>query len=113
MSHWVLVTYTRPNTDTPWFNISAEATALIESLKDDDIVNPSIEVYQKAESTNGLKQYYKICFREESISSNIAEREDYAANETARNNYLAGSGVTCIIEHFGETEPVLSSGIGG
>ena len=113
MSHWVLVTYTRPNTDTAWYEPTAEAKELMNTLKDDDIVNPSVEVYQKIETADGLKQYYKICFREESISSNIAEREDYAANETARNDYLAGSGVTCIIEHFGETEPVLSSGIGG
>ena len=113
MSHWVLVTYTRPNTDTDWFEPTAEAKALINTLKDDDIVNPSVEIYQKSESADGLKQYYKIGFREESISSGIVENEAYAANETARNNYCSENGISCVIEHFGDTEPVLSTGIGG
>ena len=113
MSYWVLVTYTRPNTDTDWFEPTTEAKALMNTLKDDDIVNPSVEVYQKSETADGLNQYYKIGFREESISSNIAEQESYAANEKARNDYCTANGISCIIEHFGETEPVLSTGIGG
>ena len=113
MSHWVLVTYTRPNTDTPWFNISAEATALIESLKDDDIVNPPIEVYQKAESTNGLKQYFKVAHKDIESAEALLANSVYLANENARNNYLNSTGTTCVIDQFGESEPVINLGLGG
>ena len=113
MSHWVLVTYTRPNTDTDWFEPTAEAKQLIESLKDDDIVSPSVEVYQKAESSDGLRQYYKIGFREESISIGLLDQAAYNDNTTARNDYCNENGITVAIDHFGETEPVIPSGIGG
>ena len=113
MSHWTLVTYTRPNLDTPWFEPTAEAKSLMESLKDDDIVNPSVEVYQKSESADGLKQYYKIGFKSEDIAADLLTNDVHLANETARNNYCTENGVSCIIEQFNETEPVLSTGIGG
>lgn len=113
MSHWVLVTYTRPNTDTAWYEPTAEAKALMNTLKDDDIVNPSVEVYQKSETADGLKQYYKIGFKEESISIDIASKSAYIDNEAVRNDYCSLNGISCSIEHFGENEPVLSTGIGG
>tara|TARA_E500000331_G_scaffold57052_1_gene51193 strand:+ start:1407 stop:1748 length:342 start_codon:yes stop_codon:yes gene_type:complete len=113
MSHWVLVTYTRPNTDTAWYEPTAEAKELMNTLKDDDIVNPSVEVYQKIETADGLKQYYKICFREESISIDIASNSVYIDNETIRNDYCSVNGISCDIEHVGETEPETPTGIGG
>ena len=57
MAHWSLVTYTRPNTDTAWFEPSAEVLALIDTYKNDDLVNPTIETYEKIESSDKLKQY--------------------------------------------------------
>ena len=112
MSHWVLVTYTRPNTETPWFNLSAEASALIETLKDDDIVNPSIEVYQKAESTDGLKQYFKVAHRDTAAAEALLGNAVYLANEAARTNYLSTTGTTCVIDQFNENEPVINLGVG-
>ena len=107
MSHWVLVTYTRPNTDTDWFEPTAEAKALINTLKDDDIVNPSVELYQKSESADGLKQYYKIKFRDIEASEAMRDNSVYIANATERTNYCNANGITCLVEQHGDTEPTL------
>ena len=81
MAHWSLVTYTRPNTDTAWFEPSAEVLALIDTYKNDDLVNPTIETYEKIESADKLKQYYKISFKDEESSELLADNSVYNTND--------------------------------
>ena len=38
--------------------------SVIDTYKNDDVARPTIELYEKSESEDGLKQYYKIKFRE-------------------------------------------------
>jgi len=109
MAHWSLVTYTRPNTDTAWFEPSAEVLALIDTYKNDDLVNPTIETYEKIESADKLKQYYKISFKDEESSELLADNSVYNTNATARDNYCNENGIHCNIEQFGDIEPVPNS----
>mgnify|MGYP001368453236 FL=1 len=108
MAHWSLVTYTRPNTDTAWFEPSAEVLALIDTYKNDDLVNPTIETYEKIESADKLKQYYKISFKDEESSELLGDNSVYSDNIKARNSYCMSNDISCVIEQFGDVEPVIS-----
>ena len=104
MAHWSLITYTRPNTDIAWFTPSAEVMSVIDSFKNDNI----IESYEKSESADGLKQYYKIKFRDIEASESMRDNSVYNTNATARDNYCNENGIHCIVEQFDDSEPVIS-----
>ena len=104
MAHWSLITYTRPNTDIAWFTPSAEVMSVIDSFKNDNI----IESYEKSESSDGLKQYYKIKFKNIEASESMRDNSIYADNIVARNSYCVSNDINCIVEQFDGSEPVIS-----
>ena len=108
MAHWSLVTYTRPNTDTAWFEPSAEVLAHIDTYKNDDLVNPTIETYEKNESADKLKQYYKISFKDVESSELLGDNSVYTDNITARDSYCVSNNINCIVEQFDDVEPEIS-----
>ena len=105
MAHWSLITYTRPNTGVDWFTPSAEVMSVIDSFKTNNV----IELYEKSESADGLKQYYKIKFRDIEASESMRDNSVYNTNATARDNYCNENGIHCIVEQFGNIEPVPNS----
>ena len=107
MAHWSLITYTRPNTGVAWFTPGDEVMAVIDTYKNDDVARPTIELYEKSESADGLKQYYKIKFRDIEASEAMRDNSVYTANATARDNYCSENGLTCSVKQYGDTEPTL------
>ena len=107
MAHWSLITYTRPNTGVAWFTPGDEVMAVIDTYKNDDVARPTIELYEKSESADGLKQYYKIKFRDTEASETMRDNSVYIANATERTNYCNANGITCLVEQHGDTEPTL------
>ena len=108
MSFWTLITYTRPNTDTEWYQVNDEAKAYIESLKADDGANPSNISYEKLESNDGLKQYYKLNYKDGATADLLQESDIGVANETARENYCSSNNIVFTEELVGETEPSVT-----
>ena len=107
MAHWSLITYTRPNTGVAWFTPGDEVMAVIDTYKNDDVARPTIELYEKSESADSLKQYYKIKFKDNTASEAMRDNSVYTANATARDNYCNANGITCLVEQHGDTEPTL------
>ena len=107
MAHWSLITYTRPNTGVAWFTPGAEVMSVIDTYKNDDVARPTIELYEKSESADGLKQYYKIKFRDIAASEAMRDNSVYTANATERTNYCNANGITCLVEQYDDTEPTL------
>ena len=107
MAHWSLITYTRPNTGVAWFTPGAEVMSVIDTYKNDDVARPTIELYEKSESADGLKQYYKIAFKDNDTYTEFENTTKGQANIAARVNYLNDNGINYWIDHHGETEPTL------
>ena len=113
MTHWTLVTYTRPNLETPWYEFTQSLKDLVETLKNDDLVDPSLSVWQKSESADGLRLYYKIGMKNAETSLSLLENSVYKDHEALRDSYCNTNGIIPEVEQFGATEPVLQSGING
>ena len=105
MAHWVLVTYVRPNTNTAWFTPSADILELANEFQNTE--PKKIEHYEKRESADGLKQYYKIAFKDSDTYTEFENTSKGQTNITARVNYLNENGINYWIDHHGETEPTL------
>ena len=103
MAHWSLVTYTRPSTEVAWFTPGSEVLNVIETLKSDN----TITTYQKSESSDGLKQYYKICFKDQESALAMESNETYMSNATARQTYCTENNITFLVEQFEEAEPIV------
>ena len=111
MAHWVLVTYVRPNTNTAWFTPSADILELANEFQNTE--PKKIEHYEKRESADGLKQYYKIAFKDSDTYTEFENTTKGQTNITVREDYLNSVGITYTIDHAGASEPVISSGITG
>tara|TARA_B100000902_G_C27222529_1_gene870449 strand:- start:1015 stop:1332 length:318 start_codon:yes stop_codon:yes gene_type:complete len=105
MAHWSLVTYTRPNTGVSWYTPGSDVMTVVNAQLNSD--PKLIESYEVTESGDGLKQYYKIAFKDESTSEALAENATYLANVTERNNYCTANNITCNVQQFGATEPTI------
>lgn len=111
MSHWVVITYVRPSTDIQWFTPSTEVMSLKDEFQNTE--PKKIEHYEKVESANGLKQYYKIAFKDSDAFTEFENESRGQTNIAVREEYLNSNGITYTIDHAGESEPVISSGITG
>ena len=111
MAHWVVVTYERPNTSVAWFTPSSEILDLATEFQNTE--PKKITSYEKSESADGLKQYYKIAFKDNATYTEFENTSKGQTNITVREDYLNSVGITYTIDHAGASEPVISSGITG
>ena len=103
MAHWSLVTYNRPSTTVRWFEPGSEILSVIETLKSEG----AITTYLKTEWIDGLKQYYKMCFKDVESALAITNDETFKANIEARDNYIDENGISVLVEQFGDIEPIV------
>ena len=103
MAHWSLVTYNRPSTTVRWFEPGSEILSVIETLKSEG----AITTYLKTESIDGLKQYYKMCFKDVESALAITNDETFKANVEARDKYINENGISVLVEQFGDIEPIV------
>jgi|TARA_B100000959_G_C14986781_1_gene625986 hypothetical protein len=105
MAHWTLVTYTRPQVLTDWYSPTAEVVSKIDEWKNTD--PKKIEHYEVKESDDGLKQFYKIGFKDTDTSLAFLDESAAQSNETARNAHCESTGITAVVNQYGENEPIL------
>lgn len=97
MAHWLLSTYTRTSLVDDWYIRHNEAELLahplgvkITEFKD----SGKITHYERKESDDGFKQFFKIGFKDEASYNEFIALSDYGNTRTEQQSWINDMGLT-------------------
>ena len=107
MASWTLITYTRGSTDNPWLNPSS---AVLDKVTEYQNTDPKkILHYEKKDSADGLKRYYKLGFKDEVTALEFRDTAENVASFNQRKSFcdIPANQMTFLINNGLNDEPSI------